>query len=140
MFGLSYLRLGIYAVIAISLLSGIAYVRHLQKVAALVHVLKDANDTQFDTIERLQAANAKWQKTCKPAEIFLKLQEEQLRAEEKIASLVKENSFLRAKDENLPQCVALLQASLSRACPNISTGLRKLASENDHGGSARTGR
>ena len=97
-------------------------------VKSMLETAVDANTSNVTTIKAQAKALKAWQDLKVTPEQIADLLVSKSHFEAKSASLEKQNAALRNKDRELPECVALLRMSLQRACPGISTGLRKLQS------------
>ena len=138
MISLTPLRLYAYAGIAIGFLAVLGYAKWQHHAAQSARARADALQVQVDTavdanasltttVEAQDAALKRWAALgVTPEEVHDQLDQIR-RHKERSDELKAENDMLRAKDRALPECVALLKASLSKRCPSIAAGLVQLA-------------
>lgn len=92
---------------------------------------RSANESNQIVIDAQNKALDKWAEVgVSPQQVaeFIAAETEARKKAETTARLMK---LAKESDRALPECVALLRASLSRTCPNIAAGLQKLAGSED---------
>lgn len=110
-------------------------------LAAQLDTAVDANASNVTTIDTQARALAKWAALGRTPEQLQQLVATAIEREETYERIAKENSALRAKDRNLPDCLRLLQISLRERCPGRALILRQYESghQDSAGGSPRPG-
>jgi hypothetical protein len=100
-----------------------------------------ANASMVDTVEAQSLALQKWANLGQSPDEIRSALGTLTDKQKQLDDLRVENNWLRNKDRALPECVALLKASLSQRCPSIAAGLRKLQGsyQDRHGGDPSPG-
>lgn len=111
-------------------------------VQAQLDTAVDANQSQATTIDTQTRALAKWAALGKTPEQLQQLVTVAHEREKTYEQIAKENSALKAKDRNLPDCIRLLQISLRERCPGRALVLRRAADSYEDGrsGNSNSGR
>lgn len=148
MFGLSNLRLGIYAALGIVLLATLGAAKwqhHRAQVAtaraeqaeAALDTAVSANEGNVSTIAKLEAAVSQWKEMAALAnEDLAGYAATAKQSAADLEALRREYRRLRANDST-PACIAVLRTDISGPCPSVDLGLRKLTEgchRNPHGG------
>ena len=91
----------------------------------------NANASNQTVIDAQNKALDKWAEVGVSPQQVAEFIEAEVDARREAERKLKTMQIARTHDNALPECVALLRASLSRTCPSIAAGLQKLASGKD---------
>ncbi len=142
-FGLSQLRAGIYAGIAVLFIAvlGFAGCQHqrAEKETAKRLVAEsqrdqviEVNKTNVETIGTLQKALDDWAKIGVTKNDIKQMLDAWSAVKGEYDRMALELARLKEKDDAIPECNALLHVDFQRVCPNSALGLRKYESRNAH--------
>jgi hypothetical protein len=144
MFGLSGLRLGIYAFVALAFLASLAYgkwqhhraesaIARADSVEAQLDTATDANASLVTTVQAQDKALKQWAALgISPADAAAAIASAKT-AQDSANEAWGRLAALKDKDRALPDCIALLKTSLSRRCPAVADGLLKLSRGHENG-------